>query len=78
MSDNCNIYISSRSQAMAIYKQIIPKQDIHQERSQVTDGHMNSPVQMEDSDETYEYFSDREEAEKHKKKNAEKQKSPII
>lgn len=66
------------AQAMAIYKQIIPKQDIHQERSQVTDGHMNSPVQMEDSDETYEYFSDREEAEKHKKKNAEKQKSPII
>jgi hypothetical protein len=43
---------------------------------QITDNHINSSVQIEDSDETFEYFSDREEAEKHKK--AGKQKPPII
>jgi len=58
---------------MAIYKQVMPEQN---KPRQITDNHINSSVQIEDSDETFEYFSDREEAEKHKK--AGKQKPPII
>ncbi|KAH0952427.1 hypothetical protein HN011_011674 [Eciton burchellii] len=61
------------AQAMAIYKQVMPEQN---KPRQITDNHINSSVQIEDSDETFEYFSDREEAEKHKK--AGKQKPPII
>ncbi|RLU14752.1 hypothetical protein DMN91_012639 [Ooceraea biroi] len=56
------------AQAMTIYKRIIPEESTNQKRRQITDdSHINSPVEVENSDETYEYFSDREEAEKHKK-----------
>ncbi|XP_070172076.1 stomatin-like protein stl-1 [Polyergus mexicanus] len=57
------------AQAMAIYKQVMPKHDINNEQTkQVIDNrHSNAAVQMEDSDESFEYFSDKEEAEKHRK-----------
>lgn len=55
------------AQAMAIYKQVMPNnseqiRQVTSNQSDVSDG-----VQMEDSDETFEYISDKEEAEKHRK-----------
>ncbi|KAM0727068.1 Stomatin-like protein 2, mitochondrial [Formica fusca] len=57
------------AQAMAIYKQVMPEHNTNNEQTkQVIDNHhSNAAVQMEDSDESYEYFSDKEEAEKHRK-----------
>lgn len=54
---------------MAIYKQVMPEHNTNNEQTkQVIDNHhSNAAVQMEDSDESYEYFSDKEEAEKHRK-----------
>lgn len=56
------------AQAMAIYKQVMPKHNTNNEQTKVIDNQQsNAAIQMEDSDESYEYFSDKEEAEKHKK-----------
>ncbi|XP_011882273.1 PREDICTED: stomatin-like protein 2, mitochondrial [Vollenhovia emeryi] len=63
------------AQAMAIYKQVMPERSNNSEPKQVTSNQSNASVQMEDSDEAYEYFSDKEEAEKHRK--PEKQKPRI-
>lgn len=53
---------------MAIYKQVMPKHNTNNEQTKVIDNQQsNAAIQMEDSDESYEYFSDKEEAEKHKK-----------
>lgn len=53
---------------MAIYKQVMPEHNTNNEQiKQVTDNHKSHAVQMEDSDESFEYFSDKEEAEKHRK-----------
>ncbi|KAG5332995.1 STML2 protein, partial [Acromyrmex heyeri] len=63
------------AQAMAIYKQVMPGHKNNNEQTkQVTSNHSN--VHMEDSDETFEYFSDKEEAEKHRK--TEEQKPRIL
>lgn len=52
---------------MAIYKQVMPEHNTNNEQTkQVIDNHSNT-AQMEDSDESFEYFSDKEEAEKHRK-----------
>lgn len=59
---------------MAIYKQVMPHNS--QQPKQVTSNQSNTPVQIEDSDEAFEYFSDKEEAEKHRK--TEKQKPRIL
>lgn len=61
---------------MAIYKQVMPGHNNIEQTKQVTSNQSNAPVQMEDSDEAYEYFSDKEEAEKHRK--TEKQKPRIL
>lgn len=55
---------------MAIYKQVMPGHNNNVQTKQLTSDRSNASVQMED--ETYEYFSDKEEAEKHRK--TEKQK----
>lgn len=60
---------------MAIYKQVMPGHNNAQTK-QITSNQSNAPVQMEDSDEAFEYFSDKEEAEKHRK--TEKQKPRIL
>lgn len=53
---------------MAIYKQVMPEHNTNNEQTkQVIDNHSNTTTQMEDSDESFEYFSDKEEAEKHRK-----------
>lgn len=63
---------------MAVYKQVMSEStNINNEQiKQVTSDSLNSPVQMEESDETFEYFSDKEEAEKHRK--TKKQKPRIL
>lgn len=55
------------AQAMAIYKQVMPKHNTNNEQTKVIDNLSNASIRMEDSDESYEYFSDKEEAEKYKK-----------
>ncbi|XP_012060750.1 PREDICTED: stomatin-like protein 2, mitochondrial [Atta cephalotes] len=63
------------AQAMAIYKQVMPDhKNSNKQIKQVTSNQSN--VHMEDSDETFEYFSDKEEAEKHRK--TEEQKPRIL
>lgn len=58
------------AQAMAIYKRVMPEHN--EQTKRVIDNHKsNTSVQMEDSDESFEYFSDKEEAKKHR--NTEKQ-----
>jgi len=60
---------------MAIYKQVMPDhKNSNEQIKQVTSNQSN--VHMEDSDETFEYFSDKEEAEKHRK--TEEQKPRIL
>lgn len=63
---------------MAIYKQVMPEHSNNNAQTkQITNNHQsNASVQMENSDETFEYFSDKEEAEKHRK--MEKQKPRIL
>ncbi|XP_012539219.1 stomatin-like protein 2, mitochondrial [Monomorium pharaonis] len=61
------------AQAMAIYKRVLPQEHSNNEQTkQIMSTQSNTSVRMEDSDEAYEYFSDKEEAEKHRK--TEKQK----
>ncbi|XP_072742587.1 stomatin-like protein stl-1 [Anoplolepis gracilipes] len=56
------------AQAMAIYKQVMPERNTNEQMKQVTDNYQsNAAFQMKDSDESHEYFSDKEEAEKHRK-----------
>lgn len=62
-------------QAMAIYKQVMPEHNNNKQIKQVTSNQSNASPQM-DTDEAYEYFSDKEEAEKHRK--TEKQKPRIL
>jgi len=57
---------------MAIYKQVMPGYNNNEQVKQVTSNQPNASVQMEDSDETFEYFSDKEEAEKHRKTKEQK------
>lgn len=53
---------------MAIYKQVMPERNISKgQLKEVTDGQSNASVQMRETDEAFEYFSDKEEAEKHRK-----------
>lgn len=53
---------------MAIYKQVMPEhRNNNVQTQQITSHQSNASIQMENSDETFEYFSDKEEAEKHRK-----------
>lgn len=54
---------------MAIYKHVMPDHNVGKEEvKQVTDNHETSAtVHAGSSNEMFEYFSDKEEAEKHKK-----------
>lgn len=63
---------------MAIYKQVMPERNIdHQQVKQITDDHeSDASVLEQNSEEVYEYFSDKEEAEKNRKK--EKQKPKLL
>lgn len=61
---------------MAIYKQVMPEHNNNNEQKQVIDDQSNASVQVAESDETLEYFSDKEEAEKHRK--TKKQKPQIL
>lgn len=61
---------------MAIYKQVMPERNNNNEQKQVIDDQSNASVQVAESDETLEYFSDKEEAEKHRK--TKKQKPQIL
>lgn len=56
---------------MAIYKQVMPKHD-NEQTKQIMSNQSNASVRMEDSDEAFEYFSDKEEAEKHRKMDKQK------
>lgn len=62
---------------MAIYKQVMPERNTDQEQvKQLTDDYeTNDSIQLQNSDEAYEYFSDKEEAEKHRKKGKQKPKA---
>ncbi|EFN79510.1 stomatin-like protein 2, mitochondrial [Harpegnathos saltator] len=62
------------AQAMAIYKQVMPEHSTNKEQvNQVTgDYDSDTSVQVQKSDEVYEYFSDKEEAEKHRRKGKQK------
>ncbi|XP_012228957.1 stomatin-like protein stl-1 [Linepithema humile] len=61
------------AQAMAIYKQVMPEHNTNNEQiKQVIGEQSNAPVQMAESDETFEYYSDKEEAEKHRKTKKQK------
>jgi len=55
---------------MAIYKQVMPGHNNNERAKQVTSNQSNASMQMED--ETFEYFSDKEEAEKHRKTKEQK------
>jgi len=55
---------------MAIYKQVMPGHNNNEQAKQVRSNQPNAS--MEDSDETFEYFSDKEEAEKHRKTKEQK------
>ncbi|XP_033215047.1 stomatin-like protein 2, mitochondrial [Belonocnema kinseyi] len=56
-------------QAMSIYKHVINQKSGSENQSQITNGSQSTiPVGIE-SDDSYEYFSDKEEAEKHKRAN---------
>ncbi|XP_076300469.1 stomatin like 2 isoform X2 [Lasioglossum baleicum] len=52
------------AQAMTIYKQVVAQPNFSDDQPKLTD---SSHVNINDSDETFEYFSDKEEAEKHRK-----------
>ncbi|TGZ47603.1 Stomatin-like protein 2 [Temnothorax longispinosus] len=65
------------AQAMAIYKQVMPGHNNNEQTKQITSNQSSASVQREESDEAFEYFSDKEEAEKHRK-NVEKQKPRIL
>ncbi|XP_033337742.2 stomatin like 2 [Megalopta genalis] len=52
------------AQALTIYKQVMSGQNFHDNQAKLTD---RSHVNIQDSDEAFEYFSDKEEAEKHMK-----------
>ncbi|XP_032662554.1 stomatin-like protein 2, mitochondrial isoform X2 [Odontomachus brunneus] len=62
------------AQAMAIYKQVMPEHNTNREPvKQILDNYeSNDSVHMQHADEAYEYFSDKEEAEKHRKKGKQK------
>jgi len=57
---------------MAIYKQVMPGYNNNGQAKQVMSNQPNASMQMENSDETFEYFSDKEEAEKHRKTKEQK------
>lgn len=57
---------------MAIYKQVMPGQNNNEQTKQITSSESNASVQTENSDEAFEYFSDKEEAEKHRKTKKQK------
>ncbi|XP_077257913.1 stomatin like 2 [Temnothorax americanus] len=65
------------AQAMAIYKRVMPEHDNDEQTKQITSNQSSASVRREESDEAFEYFSDKEEAEKHRK-NVEKQKPRIL
>ncbi|XP_076652042.1 stomatin like 2 [Halictus rubicundus] len=52
------------AQAMTIYKQVVAQPNFSDDQPKLTD---SSHVNVNDSDETFEYFSDKEEAEKQRK-----------
>ena len=53
---------------MSIYKHVINQKSGPQNQPQITnESQTKVPVGIESSDDSYEYFSDKEEAEKHKK-----------
>lgn len=54
---------------MAIYKQVMPGHNNNVQMKRLTSNRSNASVQ---EDETYEYFSDKEEAEKHRKMEKQK------
>lgn len=54
----------------------MPEHNNNNEQKQVIDDQSNASVQVAESDETLEYFSDKEEAEKHRK--TKKQKPQIL
>lgn len=54
---------------MSIYKHVINQKSGSENQPQITNGSQTAvPVGIE-SDDSYEYFSDKEEAEKHKRAN---------
>jgi len=58
---------------MTIYKQVMPEHNTNNEQiKQIIDDQSNAPIQTTESDETFEYFSDKEEAEKHRKTKKQK------
>ncbi|XP_015177004.1 PREDICTED: stomatin-like protein 2, mitochondrial [Polistes dominula] len=62
------------TQALAIYKHVMPQSELKESTKSDDQMQKSTPVSIDSSDEIYEYFSDKEEAEKHKrnKKNPKK------
>lgn len=54
------------TQAMSIYKHVLPQSDVKHEKESNSQFQKSVPIEIDTSDEVYEYFSDKEEAEKHK------------
>ncbi|KAI4482328.1 hypothetical protein M0804_008879 [Polistes exclamans] len=54
-------------QALAIYKHVMPQSELKESKKLDDQMQKSTPVSIDSSDEVYEYFSDKEEAEKHKK-----------
>ncbi|XP_043491806.1 stomatin-like protein 2, mitochondrial [Polistes fuscatus] len=55
------------TQALAIYKHVMPQSELKESKKLDDQMQKSTPVSIDSSDEVYEYFSDKEEAEKHKK-----------
>lgn len=55
---------------MAIYKQVMPEHHVNKDQIKhiASDHESDVSVQIQHPDEAYEYFSDKEEAEKHRKR----------
>lgn len=55
---------------MAIYKQVMPERNVNEDQVkeiETSNQQSDASVQMRETDEAFEYFSDKEEAEKHRK-----------